>query len=74
MPSGAAWLFGGQGQGGARLGSPKTHLANPALHQIGGQLKPLLQIGEIPKDIDGVTLAPIGLGAINELWLEFEKA
>jgi hypothetical protein len=28
----------------------------------------------MPKDIDGVTLAPIGLGAINELWLEFEKA
>jgi pulcherriminic acid synthase len=24
------------------------------------------------KDIDGVSLAPIGLGAINELWLEFE--
>ena len=28
----------------------------------------------MPKDIDGVTLAPIGLGAINELWLEFEQA
>jgi pulcherriminic acid synthase len=28
----------------------------------------------MPKDIDGVSLAPIGLGAINELWLEFEKA
>ncbi|MFM8713428.1 MAG: cytochrome P450, partial [Actinomycetota bacterium] len=28
----------------------------------------------MPKDIDGVTLAPIGLGAINELWLQFEKA
>jgi len=24
------------------------------------------------KDIDGVSLAPIGLGAISELWLEFE--
>jgi pulcherriminic acid synthase len=28
----------------------------------------------MPKDTDGVSLAPIGLGAINELWLEFEKA
>jgi hypothetical protein len=24
------------------------------------------------KDIDGVSLAPIGLGAIRELWLDFD--
>ena len=28
----------------------------------------------MPKDIDGVTLAPIGLGAIKELWLDIELA
>ena len=28
----------------------------------------------MPKDIDGVSLAPIGRGAVNELWLEVEKA
>jgi hypothetical protein len=26
----------------------------------------------MPKDIDGERLAPIGLGAIRELWLDFE--
>jgi cytochrome P450 len=26
----------------------------------------------MPKDIDGVSLAPIGLGAIRELWIDFE--
>ena len=26
----------------------------------------------MPKDIDGVSLAPIGLGSIRELWLDFE--
>ena len=26
----------------------------------------------MPKDVDGVSLAPIGLGSIRELWLDFE--
>ena len=26
----------------------------------------------MPKDLDGVTLAPIGLGSIRELWLRFD--
>ena len=26
----------------------------------------------MPKDIDKVSLAPIGLGSIRELWLDFE--
>ena len=26
----------------------------------------------MPKDIDGVSLAPIGLGSIRELWLTFD--
>ena len=26
----------------------------------------------MPKDIDGVSLAPIGLGSIRELWLDFD--
>ncbi len=29
---------------------------------------------KMPKDIDGVTLPPIGLGAIRELWLDIELA
>jgi len=26
----------------------------------------------MPTDLDGVSLAPIGLGSIRELWLEFD--
>jgi hypothetical protein len=33
-----------------------------------------IDTARMPKDIDGVSLAPIGLGAIRELWLEYEPA
>ena len=33
---------------------------------------PRIAVDRMPKDIDGVSLAPIGLGAIRELWLDFE--
>ena len=35
---------------------------------------PQIVVERMPKDIDGVTLAPIGLGAIKELWLSFDPA
>jgi cytochrome P450 len=33
---------------------------------------PRIAVDRMPKDIDGVSLAPIGLGAIRELWLDVE--
>jgi hypothetical protein len=33
---------------------------------------PRIAVDRMPKDIDGVSLAPIGLGAIRELWLDFD--
>ncbi len=32
-----------------------------------------IDAARMPKDIDGVSLAPIGLGAIRELWLEYDR-
>jgi len=42
--------------------------------QILAQHMPNVRINEerMPKDIDGVSLAPIGLGSIRELWLDFD--
>jgi cytochrome P450 len=41
---------------------------------VGHHLKhPTIAVDRMPKDIDGVTLAPIGFGAINELWIEFDR-
>ena len=31
-----------------------------------------VKYGAMPKDIDGVTLAPIGLVPMNELWVEYD--
>jgi pulcherriminic acid synthase len=31
-----------------------------------------IEEGRMPKDVDGVSLAPIGLGAIRQLWLGFD--
>ena len=40
-----------------------------------GRLKNVrLNRDRMPKDIDGVSLAPIGLGAIRALWLDYELA
>ena len=36
--------------------------------------EPRIATDRMPKDIDGVSLAPIGLGSIRELWIEFEPA
>jgi cytochrome P450 len=33
---------------------------------------PRINVERMPKDIDGASLAPIGLGAIRELWLDFD--
>jgi len=33
-----------------------------------------INAARMPKDIDGVSLAPIGLGAIRELWLDYDLA
>jgi hypothetical protein len=35
---------------------------------------PTLAVERMPKDVDGVNPVPIGVGAINELWIEFERA
>ena len=32
-----------------------------------------IDVARMPKDIDGASLAPIGLGAIRELWLEYDR-
>ena len=40
-----------------------------------GRLKNVrINSSRMPKDIDGVSLAPIGLGAIRELWLDYDRA
>ena len=42
---------------------------------VGRHLKnPTIAVERMPKDIDGVSLAPIGIGAIGELWIEFDRA
>jgi hypothetical protein len=33
-----------------------------------------IAVGQMPKDIDGDSLAPIGLGSIRNLWLDVELA
>ena len=33
---------------------------------------PRISVDRMPKDIDGMALAPIGLGSIRELWIEFD--
>ena len=35
---------------------------------------PRINVERMPKDIDGVSLAPIGLGSIRELWLDIDPA
>ncbi|MFN3215744.1 MAG: cytochrome P450 [Acidimicrobiales bacterium] len=35
-------------------------------------INPRIDVDRMKKDIDGVSLAPIGLGAIRELWLTFD--
>ena len=31
-----------------------------------------INIERMPKDIDGISLAPIGLGSIRELWIDYD--
>jgi hypothetical protein len=31
-----------------------------------------IDVERMPKDLDGSTLAPIGLGSIRQLWLRFD--
>jgi cytochrome P450 len=33
---------------------------------------PRLNVARMPKDVDGVSLAPIGLGAISQLWIDYD--
>ena len=33
---------------------------------------PRIRADKMPKDIDGIALAPIGLGSVRELWLEYD--
>jgi pulcherriminic acid synthase len=35
---------------------------------------PRIRVDRMPKDIDGVSLAPVGLGSVRELWLEYDLA
>jgi cytochrome P450 len=35
---------------------------------------PRINVAKMPKDIDGKSLAPIGLASIRELWLEYDLA
>jgi hypothetical protein len=30
-----------------------------------------IEVDRMPKDLDGVSLAPVGLGSIRELWISF---
>ena len=36
--------------------------------------RPRLNVARMPKDVDGVSLAPIGLGAISQLWIDYDVA
>jgi cytochrome P450 len=35
---------------------------------------PRIRVDKMPKDIDGTSLAPLGLGSVRELWLEYDLA
>jgi len=35
---------------------------------------PRIRVDMMPKDIDGVSLAPLGLASVRELWLEYDLA
>jgi pulcherriminic acid synthase len=54
-----AWISHQESVIGSRI--LMRHLKNPAIH-----------VARMPKDIDGESLAPIGLGAIRELWVEYD--
>ena len=36
-------------------------------------INPTINLDKMPKDIDGLSLAPIGLGSIRELWIDFDS-
>ena len=36
-------------------------------------INPTINLDKMPTDIDGVSLAPIGLGSIRELWIDFDR-
>lgn len=35
---------------------------------------PRIRVSDMPMDIDGVTLAPIGIGTVRQLWLDYDLA
>jgi pulcherriminic acid synthase len=56
-----AWISHQESVTGSRI--LLKHLKNVRIHRE-----------RMPKDIDGVSLAPIGLGAIRALWLDYDRA
>jgi len=54
-----AWIAHQEATVGSRILA--GHLKNPRIHT-----------GKMPKDIDGRSLAPIGIGSIRELWLDYD--
>jgi pulcherriminic acid synthase len=56
-----AWISNQESVIGSKILS--AHLKNPSIN-----------VERMPKDIDGVSLAPIGLGSIRELWLDVDLA
>jgi pulcherriminic acid synthase len=55
---------------GAWISHQETVIGSQILHSA--MKKPRINVERMPKDIDGETLAPIGLGAIRELWLDYD--
>ena len=55
---------------GAWISHQEAVIGSQILHPTLGNVR--INVERMAKDIDGVSLAPIGLGSIRELWLDFD--
>ena len=55
---------------GAWISQQETVIGAQVLSEVFRNVR--IDMDRMPKDLDGVTLAPIGLGSIRELWLRFD--
>ncbi len=56
---------------GAWISEQETVIGAQVLSEVLGNVR--IATDRMPKDIDGESLAPIGLGSIRELWLRFDR-
>ena len=55
---------------GAWISHPEATVGSRILHKH--MKNPRINVEKMPKDIDGKSLAPIGLVSVRELWLDYD--